>query len=376
LKTIKLVQREFSWNRLASIIYIEQPCGVGFSYGGTPDDYTSNDNITAVDNFLFLQGFFEVFPEFADNEFWITGESYGGVYIPTLAYTVLTNTSDTSIATNLKRGGLMLGNPVTNCPELGVSYGGQGGVLNTNNQLNLFYWHGMVSRRTYDDWNNNACDTSNPPSVAKCDAIYAEVLVQIGPENQPLQNSDKNNKRSAAQGFINPDMLYFSFCTGNGTLDFDVASVPDCFDLDTQVSTYLNTPAVQTAIHAQLVDKKEWEECGGVLYTKTAGPIPDYLEFFFANAPSMRILYYSGDCDIDTVPFAETQRCLETMDQPITQEWRPWIVNREIAGYIEVYTTYTFTTLKGAGHEAPQFQPAAAFVMFSSFLNNETFPAR
>ena len=78
----------------------------------------------------------------------------------------------------------------------------------------------------------------------------------------------------------------------------------------------------------------------------------------------MRILYYAGDVDIATVPFAETQRCLETMNRPITEAWRPYVINREVAGYVEVYDTYTFATIKGAGHEAPvSFNPNFIFLV-------------
>jgi hypothetical protein len=89
----------------------------------------------------------------------------------------------------------------------------------------------------------------------------------------------------------------------------------------------------------------------------------------------MRILYYAGDIDIATVPFAGTERCLETMQRPIVKPWRPWLVNKEVAGYVEIYDTYTWATIKGAGHEAPGFQPAAAYLLFSSFLHNKTLPS-
>uniref|UniRef100_A0A7S4M4V7 Carboxypeptidase n=1 Tax=Vannella robusta TaxID=1487602 RepID=A0A7S4M4V7_9EUKA len=115
-KTVNLTRNVNSWNQHANVIYVESPCGVGFSYGtNLPSDYETNDNITAVDNYMFLQGFFDIYSDFSSNEFWVTGESYAGVYIPTLAYQILTNGSDSQLADNLKKGGLMLGNPVTNC---------------------------------------------------------------------------------------------------------------------------------------------------------------------------------------------------------------------------------------------------------------------
>jgi hypothetical protein len=62
------------------------------------------------------------------------------------------------------------------------------------------------------------------------------------------------------------------------------------------------------------------------------------------------------------------------MNRPVVDPWRPWGFNGEIAGYVEIYDTYTLATLKAAGHEAPAYQPASAFNMFYSFLTNTKFP--
>jgi carboxypeptidase C (cathepsin A) len=34
--------------------------------------------------------FQKVFPEYASHEFYVSGESYGGVYVPTLSYNLIT----------------------------------------------------------------------------------------------------------------------------------------------------------------------------------------------------------------------------------------------------------------------------------------------
>jgi len=374
-KTVDIIENVNSWNQHANVIYIDSPCGVGFSYGtNLPSDYETNDNITAVDSYMFLQGFFDIYSEFSQNEFWITGESYAGVYIPSLAYQVLTNGSDSQLESNLRRGGLMLGNPVTNCDS--SDYTGPGGVLTLDTQVNLYYWHGMVSRNNYDDWNSKGCNTQNPDSLLACYNIYGKIQGGIGHLDQPLLSLERVKRRKEGRvqptGSIDPDMLYFSYCTGNGTLDFAVDTVPDCFTLDDQVSAYLNDPTVQHTINAQPTD---WNECSfKVIYRKLGIPATNYLEQFFQIAPEMRIMYYAGDIDIATVPFAETQRCLETMQRPIVEPWRPYVINKEVVGYVEQFDTYTFATIKGAGHEAPQFQPQAAYLLFSTFLNNGTLP--
>lgn len=72
----------YSWNKNANIIYLEAPVGVGYSYSDIPEvDYKHyNDNKTADDNYIFLVKFFDIFPQYRENPFFVSGESYAGHY--------------------------------------------------------------------------------------------------------------------------------------------------------------------------------------------------------------------------------------------------------------------------------------------------------
>ena len=72
-----------------SMLYIEAPAGVGFSYADSQSGYTTNDSVTADNNYEAIQKFFAAYSEYRSHEFFLSGESYAGVYVPTLAYQIL-----------------------------------------------------------------------------------------------------------------------------------------------------------------------------------------------------------------------------------------------------------------------------------------------
>lgn len=57
------------------MLFIEAPAGVGFSYADFPSGLVHNDTSTAQDNLNALIYFFANFPEYAQNELYISGES-------------------------------------------------------------------------------------------------------------------------------------------------------------------------------------------------------------------------------------------------------------------------------------------------------------
>jgi carboxypeptidase C (cathepsin A) len=80
----------FSWNRQANMLYIEAPAGVGYSYCDETISAcnTHNDQLTADENLTAVLAFFEKFPEFGRNDLYISGESYAGIYVPWLSYSI------------------------------------------------------------------------------------------------------------------------------------------------------------------------------------------------------------------------------------------------------------------------------------------------
>ena len=72
--TPTLFYNKYSWSQSATMVYLEQPKGVGFSYCESEKSCTNTDESTAKDGHEFLVNFFAAYPEFSKLDFYITGE--------------------------------------------------------------------------------------------------------------------------------------------------------------------------------------------------------------------------------------------------------------------------------------------------------------
>ncbi|CAK5082239.1 unnamed protein product [Meloidogyne enterolobii] len=97
-KTLR--QNPHSWNKYASVIFLESPACVGFSYNSKVKNVTTGDEEVAAANYAALKDFFTKYPSLKSNPFYLTGESYAGVYIPMLGVKILEGIKDSKI--NLK----------------------------------------------------------------------------------------------------------------------------------------------------------------------------------------------------------------------------------------------------------------------------------
>lgn len=80
------VNNTHSFNNFANVIYIDQPIGVGFSYGNDTVDSTET---AAPFVWKLIQAFYSSFPKYQSRDFGIFTESYGGHYGPEFAKYIL-----------------------------------------------------------------------------------------------------------------------------------------------------------------------------------------------------------------------------------------------------------------------------------------------
>ena len=80
----------YAWNKNANLIFIESPGTVGFSSGDAKitDLELANQHLEAI------LSFFSKFPGLKDQDLYLAGEGYAGIYIPYLANRVTQHNKD------------------------------------------------------------------------------------------------------------------------------------------------------------------------------------------------------------------------------------------------------------------------------------------
>jgi len=360
-----LLRNPHSWNKVSNMLFIESPAGVGFSYSNTSSDYTTGDKRTADDSYAFLLGFFKLYPQYASNKFYVSGESYAGHYVPQLAATILEgNKVEGNKKINLK--GMAVGNAWT---DAGVdNYGA------------LFYWwsHALISDSSYygvmNSCNLSAVGPLKASATNDCDKFIDAANNELGNINIYdiyvdicVSASAKAETRHFAKQLRR---------TRHGGLSTRPLLKEDSYDpcVDDEVETYLNRPEVQKALHANTTNLPwRWADCSDVVDYSYEDLLSSILPLYHTLLDSgIEILVFSGDIDA-IVPVTGTRAWLSLLPLNITEPWRPWTVDNQVGGYVTVYDKLTFTTVRGAGHMVPYTQPARALHLFQSFIYNKPF---
>jgi carboxypeptidase C (cathepsin A) len=157
-----LSMNDYAWNKIANMVFIESPTGVGFSYSNDENDLKANDNSTAHDNYHLIKEFLIRFPEYTNNTIYLSSESYGGHYIPTLAKVIVDQNKISSIKLNLK--GLAIGNPYTDYNS------------GTPAMIETLWGHQLIAKPLYDVYKTE-CQSSQSD---RCDELESQMLNGIG----------------------------------------------------------------------------------------------------------------------------------------------------------------------------------------------------
>jgi len=162
-----LMENPYAWNKNANVLAIEFGPGVGFSYchnstlsdgpcsgaarkNGECSPCFASDTSVATQNAILLEtllGDPTLFPELAGRPLYILGESYAGVYIPTLAKAIFGRQNDTSV---INLNGLWVTDPCTDNEA-------QFGWLDLG--VDFAYHKGLISGVVYDILSGDTCNS-------------------------------------------------------------------------------------------------------------------------------------------------------------------------------------------------------------------------
>lgn len=115
------------WNANASVIILDQPAGVGYSYVGEGGSHEGTTAAAATDVYAFLELFFAQFGHLRGNAFHIAGELYAGHYVPKFAREILSH-PDRSFTLSLVLIGNGITDPLVQIGSFRLMLCGEGGV--------------------------------------------------------------------------------------------------------------------------------------------------------------------------------------------------------------------------------------------------------
>eukprot|EP00040_Diaphanoeca_grandis_P016095 m.82913 g.82913 ORF g.82913 m.82913 type:complete len:497 (+) comp25571_c0_seq2:670-2160(+) len=369
----------YRWNKNVSLLFIESPSGVGFSYSDGDPNYAVDDIETAELNLNALLAFYRAYPELAGLELFLAGESYAGVYVPMLAQRVVQHNADpkTSAADRVRLKGMLVGNGAI---ATGDWY--EGWLTGLRN--NQAFTHGLFSPQLRAEIVKTCKNFTKGVITPACTNLLSIVQNETGNLNvydlretclktddrqqEHIANSDQQPLRAARR--VDGGEL-------RGKIGDEEEAEDPCDLGATDLIRYLTRADVQRALHvenASVNQSGNWVDCGGsfgrgVAYTRV--PQDERVSVYPDLIGSIRILIYNGDQD-NCIPYTQDEAWTSGMGLKEMKSWHPWLANHQVGGYAVHYEKdFSFTTIKGAGHMCPTTQPERSLHMLQSFVNNK-----
>jgi hypothetical protein len=287
----RLVRFNQNWAQLANVLYLEAPVGVGFSYSTNPDEYNVDDDSTANDNLTAMQLFFDLYPEFARLPFYITGESYGGVYVPTLAEAIMKATHAQKFRGPVL-GGIAVGNGCT---------GTKKGTCGTEHDkyLSAYLLGQSFVEPGLKTAIEDACDFDRKGGVTdECRGLLKQMYANIGRVNMyNIYGECPPDAKHVLTAPLGTDSVHSEVVqsVGVGADGVGVVGPVACLD-SVDASAWINRDVVLKALHVRK-PSFAWATCANsIKYTSTREDLPR--DTYPALLNFTRVVIYNGDWDV------------------------------------------------------------------------------
>jgi serine carboxypeptidase-like clade 1 len=351
-----LIYNPQSWTRLGHVLIFDAPAPVGFSHCNDDPDSTQclswTDELASQNTYLALQTFFKTkFPVLQQTPLYLTGESYAGIYIPTLARQVV----EGDFLMNLKGfavGDGCLGTETGICGDLGgnqrVDYwsliflAGHGQIPLSTFRLIMKVCHASFNGDGFEAPLGDLCQEALDKMENEVGGFYEYAL---------YDDCTYRNGLMGVDGALN------DYACGGGDI----------------LESYVKLDSVKKALNVEKSTFFSVDNAENFDYTPTE---KDISGFYKSQAGKLKMLVYNGDTDPAITSFA-AQNWTSHLDLEEKEEWRPWTLDacQRVGGYVTRYEGgMDFLTIRGAGHLVPTYKPEASFVFIKSWIEGKEYP--
>ena len=410
-----LVDNPYAWTKLGHLLVLESPAGVGYSYcaamthGG---DCNNTDITTAKAAHAALVDLFTTkFPEWAANPFFITGESYAGVYAPTLAAEIVAHNRrlPASSSPRINLVGMAVGDPCTDTE------------LQRQSMDMLWYAHkyGLLPTPEYT-FLTEQCGASHPSArmagAWSVDRKSGRVVpAQSGRDRFKLASRTPNctlamrkyllsTSKGISQNWEHAYINELAFYDPAEEFRFDLPGT-----LNYNTAAWMMRDDVKKALHVDTAPVKAWPgPTPGWQYTSVYNACNEQptdkrsmVDFYRELAPALpgKIVVYNGDTD-PCVSYEGTRVAIRAVGFAEVQPYRPWFFNFSAASLpflekkdllfgpklslqqggaqyggsiVDYEHGLSFATVHGSGHMVPTFRPRAALQLLAHVVGNTSF---
>ncbi|OWY96744.1 Serine protease [Phytophthora megakarya] len=346
----------YSWTNEANVIWLDQPTNVGFSYGPDPKDADDKEENVAENIYWFLQGFLERHPELQGRAFFISGESYGGHYVPAAAHFIAQhNRQRSSEAIFINLQGISIGNGCTNP------------VIQNPHFID------MATNR----YNISFVEAGELPQLKKQAKICGGMMEECQLQPSKCWDAAGYCQDNLESVFMKAKRNPYDIRQSCATSDTDIIQ---CIAKDSELITpYLNSLNLRKFLH---VDESVggWQMCNFAVnsaFAKSFDVMLSTSEFVGELLDDgVRVLIYAGDADLEcnwsgNLAWLQALEWKGSADFNNT-EAHDLIVDEESAGSVTSYGELAFIRVFNAGHMVPQDQPVVALEMINKFYQNQS----
>ncbi|KWU44075.1 carboxypeptidase Y, partial [Rhodotorula sp. JG-1b] len=351
-----------SWNSNASVIFLDQPVDVGFSWSDDGDKGVYTTEAAARDFYAFVQILFEAYRDtLGASDFHIAGESYAGRYIPLFADHIIKQNEQAKLrgGSEIRLASTMIGNGFTD-PLL--QYASYAPVACTN-------------------------ETGYGPLISKRECTKLRAAV---PRCEALVKACYGNERNSAlciAAYVYCEAKLTSAYAATGLSMYDMTKKGD-YKEGKWIEAWLNKPEVRHELGVDL-DKhghgtKKFVGCSDKVFRhfEQSGDQakPSFHQVANALESGVDTLIYVGTKDF-ICNFHGNQAWTLALpwsghDHFSHEPLRPWYASEEAAkarnatraGEYRQYGRLAFAGVDGAGHFVPYDKPEEALALVNRWI--------